>query len=70
MERRDIEQSRIERQLLSAIAVAVQRRNALAMLAGYTQSNVARANGVRRAAEVAGKKGEGRGNRAEEVAEE
>ena len=34
--------ARIERQLLGAIAVAVQRGNALIMLTGYTRASVAR----------------------------
>ena len=42
----------IERQLLSAIAVAVQRGNALAVLAGYAQSCNVRAGQVRRGVEI------------------
>ena len=42
----------IERQLLSAIAVAVQRGNALAVLAGYTRSCNVRAGQVRRGVEI------------------
>ena len=39
--------SAIERQLLGAIAAAVQRGNALAMLTGYTRATVAAALGRR-----------------------
>ena len=47
--------SEIRRQVLSAIAVAAQRGNSLAMLAGYTRSTVRADTSVRRRSRMSGK---------------